>query len=453
MSDFLTHLAARSLGSSGTAGSEVIQPRIPSLFEPYQRNSGPELARPHFDRDRDPRDSVVSEASSIQDSGPVQTDAPPGDPRVLLAQVPLGRDAAARRPEPRSRTGFADSMRRGSGERLGRASSTLRPAVRPDSTALRTPWAGRNLRPNTNSDVNSDADSSEIAPSPAPPSGSESIQPKSPGEPVPAGEEPHVSAARTQRQQKSEEPSRIASNAHDLRRSFQERSRLSSSPLPSAEPPTTASEQPSGSAARALRPAANTVRPQAERGEFSQPVTKEQRQAQDVEPAIAASAQHSVRSPIDNASTRRFRPGEATPPVLEGSGSVNKPGRKWGPTALRRLADPESGLAVPRSSLRQTLTPGAPAFGDMGSWNQETRLFTPLASVIRPPVRTQSGASGNRAIPRGADRAEPSIQVTIGSVEVRAILPERPTALPAVKRPRPSVSLDEYLKGSERGVR
>jgi hypothetical protein len=43
-------------------------------------------------------------------------------------------------------------------------------------------------------------------------------------------------------------------------------------------------------------------------------------------------------------------------------------------------------------------------------------------------------------------RPEPSVQVTIGRVEVRAIFPEAPPARIPAPRARPTVSLDEYLK-------
>ncbi len=43
MSDFLTNLAARSLGTA-----EVVRPRVPSLFEPTRREGGLRPAQPSW---------------------------------------------------------------------------------------------------------------------------------------------------------------------------------------------------------------------------------------------------------------------------------------------------------------------------------------------------------------------------------------------------------------------
>lgn len=49
--------------------------------------------------------------------------------------------------------------------------------------------------------------------------------------------------------------------------------------------------------------------------------------------------------------------------------------------------------------------------------------------------------------------AEPTIKVTIGRVDVRAMMPTPPAPRPASPRPKPSLSLDAYLKQREEGKR
>jgi hypothetical protein len=50
-------------------------------------------------------------------------------------------------------------------------------------------------------------------------------------------------------------------------------------------------------------------------------------------------------------------------------------------------------------------------------------------------------------------RESPNIKITIGRVDVRAIMPQTPPQKPAPVRPKPSVSLNEYLKQREEGKR
>jgi hypothetical protein len=59
------------------------------------------------------------------------------------------------------------------------------------------------------------------------------------------------------------------------------------------------------------------------------------------------------------------------------------------------------------------------------------RETTPRPAAVKAPATPQP---------------EPSVQVTIGRVEVRAIFPEAPAASMPAPRARPTVSLDEYLK-------
>ncbi len=73
--------------------------------------------------------------------------------------------------------------------------------------------------------------------------------------------------------------------------------------------------------------------------------------------------------------------------------------------------------------------------------------------MIRPDARLLPAASKGTAPERDEQgpRAEPPIQVTIGRVEVRAVMPSAPPV-----RPRPKIqtlSLDDYLHGRHRDRR
>ena len=47
----------------------------------------------------------------------------------------------------------------------------------------------------------------------------------------------------------------------------------------------------------------------------------------------------------------------------------------------------------------------------------------------------------------------PTIKITIGRVDVRAIMPAAPAPRPAPARPSPALSLEDYLKQREGGRR
>ena len=76
---------------------------------------------------------------------------------------------------------------------------------------------------------------------------------------------------------------------------------------------------------------------------------------------------------------------------------------------------------------------------------------TPLSSrAVRPPVSLQSSSKKKAPAQPPLVREEPSVQVSIGRVEVRAIFPDpQPVRSPA-PRAKTSVSLDEYLNRGKR---
>ena len=82
------------------------------------------------------------------------------------------------------------------------------------------------------------------------------------------------------------------------------------------------------------------------------------------------------------------------------------------------------------------------------------RSSTPAMPVVQPHVTLSreppvSIPSEGTAMPEPA----PTIKITIGRVDVRAIMPAAPAPRPAPTRPSPALSLEDYLKQREGGRR
>jgi hypothetical protein len=85
---------------------------------------------------------------------------------------------------------------------------------------------------------------------------------------------------------------------------------------------------------------------------------------------------------------------------------------------------------------------------------QARRSFTPAMTVVQPHVTLHreppaSAATGPIATPGPT----PTIRITIGRVDVRAIMPVTPAPRPNPTRPGPALSLEDYLKQREQGRR
>ncbi len=107
--------------------------------------------------------------------------------------------------------------------------------------------------------------------------------------------------------------------------------------------------------------------------------------------------------------------------------------------------------------LTQDQTPGAPSEPESGAPNVAVPgHFPPLQSrrVARPTYASPAaiGARGHAPLPTNGS-TEPAVHVTIGRVEVRAIFPDPPARRLPMAKPRPTLSLDEYLKQRDRGER
>ena len=79
------------------------------------------------------------------------------------------------------------------------------------------------------------------------------------------------------------------------------------------------------------------------------------------------------------------------------------------------------------------------------------RKFAEPRASVAPPL-----AQPPPALPAHGEIAEPhatSINVTIGRIDVRAVMPQTPAPVRAAARPRPALSLEDYLKQREGGPR
>jgi hypothetical protein len=76
-----------------------------------------------------------------------------------------------------------------------------------------------------------------------------------------------------------------------------------------------------------------------------------------------------------------------------------------------------------------------------------------VSSVSRPqgPEGQGSDITNVQTAPYSTPASEPSIRVSIGRVEVRAVFPTPPPRRAQTARPKPGLSLDEYLKRRNRG--
>jgi hypothetical protein len=113
---------------------------------------------------------------------------------------------------------------------------------------------------------------------------------------------------------------------------------------------------------------------------------------------------------------------------------------------------------VPRETAQVIATdqaapehPAAPPEALMPPPPSRTLLVAP-AIAPRPgerqssEIRLSDRAAVPPSSPEAAAQTAPTIKITIGRVDVRAVMPERPASRPVPQRRSPAVSLEEYLK-------
>lgn len=103
-------------------------------------------------------------------------------------------------------------------------------------------------------------------------------------------------------------------------------------------------------------------------------------------------------------------------------------------TALEPLAEPVT--AVERR---------APDFSVSGKATPHAKV-SPTLLTIRPRLQVPSHQAEPPLTEQRSSPAAPTIRVTIGRVEVRAVMPAQPAPRPARHKPSPSLSLEDYLK-------
>jgi len=381
MSDFLSKLAARSLGTS-----EVIQARIPSLYEPYRQNGGPLVARPGVrppETESEPQRGTASE----RDDGTARAEFSFAEPRVDPVPDRLGdnKDTITLKPK-------AQPTRLSIGEinaQPARASYSSPEDARRDarSPALRVPT--RAATPAALDSGRSSISPSVVSQSGPPLSGVET----SSGAPAPP-----IRALR-------EDGEPVAKDKRTV--------------IGRHRPPPESSRDSSGGrllSREELAPAA----------EF--PTREAFRSAQRVTETLQSTIRthHAVQ-------------------ISEEPSPSKKPASKPASNRARRSTD----YSPDPVGSRTTSTHQAPMPKIQLPEESQPRSALPLANVIRPSAAPRS-ESAKKAL-RDSTDSEPTVEITIGTVEVRAIFPEKPAPRAPLKRPKPTVSLDDYLRRSSRG--
>jgi len=263
--------------------------------------------------------------------------------------------------------------------------------------------------------------------------------------PTPEAAAPTVRAVTTSRDETGPLPSGSKAVVEHPRPSEGPRGDVSRSHLPAGEPITPAIELPAGAATRSVPWTRETLQPTAAPHSGMAKIPDHSRPLEDNKSArksVLGSPQQSIKTQSDPFASR-LRSEEGTSPPVEVSGLVSKPALG----VLRNSAEPEPDRATRRTGFPQPASgriqlPQGPAGHSAGL----------SEGIVHPPVGPRSEAK-IAAAARGSNRSEAAIHVTIGSVEVRAVFPEKPARRAPSTRPKPTVSLDDYLKRSGGGSR
>jgi len=126
------------------------------------------------------------------------------------------------------------------------------------------------------------------------------------------------------------------------------------------------------------------------------------------------------------------------------------------PSALGGLeAEPVSGVMP--SGIEEVAFPDPPEAVEPGRTlpapGAETRAALSGRLVPVGAPETVAPLGPERLAPRQEESGAPVIRVTIGRVDVRAVLPPEPASKAAPLRPAPRLSLDDYLKRQNGGAR
>jgi hypothetical protein len=372
MSDFLNNVTARALGVA-----DAVQPRIPSLFEPYRADEGPFVTRTAWssaDAELEAEQPRGETSDLARRSAPIVTPESP-DAEPLHADAP-----ATSHPQWRTRD----------------APSDTREAEKPGQSAT---------HPRSLQEKASGGPGSEVSP----------LQPAQTGAnrreaPLLEGPRPPVAAPPAGLPGAQPGKFSLSEPAAPLAQSGLEEA---SQPLakPAVRPPV----------AHAMETSALTAGPWL-------------RRAVDAGNAMAA----------PQAFLPKVQPKDSPPPHApaaesDSAATTDVPDRRFVP-ALTWISS-------------QELPPRASAPAQAEPRGAEVHPRAAEGSRIAAPAARRNEAAGSRVALPAESPAEPPVEITIGTVEVRAIFPEKAASRAPSRRPKPGLSLSEYLKRPSRGSR
>jgi hypothetical protein len=404
MSDFLSKVTARALGTA-----PVVQPRVPSLFEPHRSNEGPFVTRS--------ASSFADGPPGVQESG-VDAQTPDAKPFRRYAPTPqqlqeqalfAPEDSAAREnqnpgqhPTPTQPTTHALSRPQQAQGAIALSDPRLHKSPSLAARLEVSPPAPAQTNPTRLSTTLPEAPQSSASPQAVRPPGMQHGQ----AFPGPAGTV-SVSESTQQHAQPVPDPASLPVGMPAVRAPVANASEtIVHSPVPLMRRGVNA-----GSSLRAPHLPTAEVAPIVNAPGASAPAIQRK----------AIPPQHSLVAGSDSAAKPGF-PDRHLLPV---------------PTQF-----PSQESSPPPSAPARAAQPGA-----------EIRPRTVIETAIVPPGARRMEAAEAPVALRTPSPAEPAIEITIGTVEVRAVLPEKPAPRAQSRRPKPGISLDEYLKRSSRGSR
>jgi len=393
MSDFLSNVTARALGTA-----PVVLPRIPSLFEPYRANEGPYVVRPSS--------SSADATTELQESA-----SGSGEPRQsrVSAHVTIPQSPTAEPFDPHAPT----SQQGQQGLRKDGAEIAI--PVQPFVSAQQRTAPASLIQP-AQAPIAVRATGLRESSSPVSPSRGSQLGPAQTGttEDAPSAAQQSnapVQAVRPPRAQQSQ-----AVRAPDRAGSVSE-SALQSAARPALRPLSAETiESTAGSAVPALHRVADA-------GGLPRAAYSPTAEASPVISALRAidSAHQPAATPAETARTAR-------------------------PDYFARRLAPQLEQTATQQSSHRTGRPVQPP-------SLEIRPLTAVETAVRPSVAHSAEGAKTPVALSVASPAEPPIQITIGTVEVRAVFPEKAAPRAVSRRSKPGISLDDYLKQSSRGPR
>jgi hypothetical protein len=391
MSDFLTNLVRRNRGPM-----EAIQPRVPSLYEPYRRDNG-------VPRERGAGSEPASEPAIAPDS---ESDA-------AIARVNFRSNRQSDRQSDHSATPKSEPRR----NPIAHLTPDLRPrAPRPDARDGKsedsepTPAVAEKTEPPRFSR----SVPSALVPGKHTPPGPVAEFPVSGQVPVRHDSSDNSSVSQFSRRT-TLEPSVDSANAHPATISPRERAAVPLSHTRGSIVPSRA-EQFEGTPASEIKTAMRATT----------------RAEEDRSPSIQHQA--GQRETARAAASRLFGDDRALPILMPAaelavSDSASETPHPPVPAAL---------VAHPHPLSTQPASPATPSTHNIG----DAAPAPPRSGGVRTPDAAAISQS-----------AEPSVQVSIGRVEVRAVFPEPPVRRAPSARPRTTLSLDDYLRPRTGGRR